>query len=482
MLGYYDDHKQSLMKNLYQQKNALTASWQTALSDMNDLLGRAAQNSAGLAEKNFQSHQRDFVGSLQRFKSQLSQLSDNEKEEFIEQFRQFVRHWIRAFEETAMDRKNHPLRVEQNNELDWCKNPESLAQQAIDMIKKVDQKMVGADDRESADKQQVEVLKDALQAYTKPSQALVPASSTPRDLERGLQELRDSHRNSEPSRCGWCGCGLGGCGIITSKGEFPIDIKMLCFSMSILCREHIYILLGIIIGMALATFHIWFMFAGHDAEDSQATSIIRTAPCVIYSICLLVLVFDIERVSDVLRMDREVRMLKEEREKVEKVREDMKIYWESIQEVSDRWLHRVIPLLDLYKELNNKVVDTDPGTLISQGMLKNINANIKQLEDNIGTVEDWCVSFQREANGEHVQSLNNGVREVVRSSRTETIEKLNESLEKEVKSGRLTKKHLKVAHAALADVKRDSASSRGSESLAVPGSVEMGSMAGSFAT
>lgn len=487
MLGYYDDRRQTLLRNLNSQKNLQTEAWQDALGDMNDLLGHAAKNAAGLAEKNFARHRRDFLTFLQRFTQRYNDswsASEADKEQFRDQLRTLMRHWMRAFEETSIDPKVQPITIERDNDLVNYNDVGTLVVGVKEMVEKVQVQVLSADARANSDSAAIASLKDALQKYKQSQSALALASPISSDnLERGLQELRSvtASRGPNGSRCGWCKCAAAGCGISLTGGKhFPVKIEMLCLSMNILCREHLYMLVGIIVGLILASFHVLFpIFTGED-DEFDYTDLTRAVPIFIYTICLLVLVMDVERTSEILRMEREVNQLKEERQKVESVHNDMRVYWERVQNLTDRWLHRVIPLLDLYKELNDKVAETDPGKLFNEGILDTMNSRIADLQINMGTAEEWSFAFKCVGDSS-TKSLNSGVKEVVRASRTESIEKLMESLESEIKDGRLSRQQLSSAGACLMGIPGEASSDslpchRGPSTANVDGgTLEMGS-------
>merc|ERR1719456_630887 len=123
VIGQYDDRLMNKQRDAQKKKENLTRSYNDLLSDMDALLTKSAESSAGLAERSFESKRRDFQRFLERAKSRYASVfngskADNDK--LMENFRRFVLNWLRVFEECSIDPIQCPKRVVTLEELQRC--------------------------------------------------------------------------------------------------------------------------------------------------------------------------------------------------------------------------------------------------------------------------------------------------------------------------------------------------------------------------
>merc|ERR1711924_490423 len=148
-------------------------------------------------------------------------------------------------------------------------------------------------------------------------------------------------------------------------------------------------LFGLVMGVLLSITTVLGPAFNEEAKFGEA--LLTAAPLFIYSVCLLVLVIKIETICELLRLEREVQHMKEERQRVEVVQNEMHGFWDNVQELTDIWLYRTIPRLDLYKEVNHHLGDAEPAALAMQ--LKKANDRIEHLNKNVGSLQDWRQRF-----------------------------------------------------------------------------------------
>lgn len=197
---------------------------------------------------------------------------------------------------------------------------------------------------------------------------------------------------------------------------------------------------GIAMGLVLA--------ASNAMSSGMAVEVIlKAAPLLIYSACLIVLCINIESICELLRLEREVKHIMKERTKVEQVQGEMRSFWDNVQELTDMWLFRTIPRLDLFKELNHHLQDVEPGAMTVS--IKAVNERMTLLEANIGGLSAWRrlnAQHGKEAasqgGGQVLRQIGDGVGRVIRSSQTGTMEQLMRNLDEELGGTGLLSEHV----------------------------------------
>lgn len=466
MMGHYDDRAQSRLKEIAQKKSELTEAYAQMIEDMDGLLGRAAESSAGLAEKNFAAHRRDFIHFLERCLKRYKEAFTGSKVDevrFVDGFRKLLRHWLKAFEEASVDPQKHPLQLEKfKNEFDLYQNVEQLITVVLDRLRQLELKIVTV--RQKEDEAVVENFKHTLEVMDSQRSSVVnatnnqvanqvvrvgprqdrPPSWGPALLEpmaeraQGLKDLREiAAPPQEEQGCTWCLCCRGNaiCGVhrprLQEGDMYPLIVGLRCCQMTVLCQEHLYIIVGMLFAIGLAVMNGILPFSSKDVDAKEV--VVDILPLAIYAVCLATISVRIEAISELLRLEREVQKLKEERKKVEEVSQDMSDFWGDVQKLTDVWLYRTIPRLDLFKECNHYLGDAEVSMVVP--MLKEVNDRMDKLEMGIGSLTDWEEHREKEGGDEWQKTFGAGVNRVIRSSQSSTLITLVSALDKEMEDG-----------------------------------------------
>merc|ERR1719246_151643 len=103
--------------------------------------------------------------------------------------------------------------------------------------------------------------------------------------------------------------------------------------------------------------------------------------------CAIVVLINFEDIDVVQKLEREVEELKEQNKAVGQQREKMKEFWSSAQNLTELWLYRTVPRLDLYKELHSQLEDESEEDLLTN--ISGANDALENLENKLGALENW---------------------------------------------------------------------------------------------
>jgi len=104
--------------------------------------------------------------------------------------------------------------------------------------------------------------------------------------------------------------------------------------------------------------------------------------------CLAMLLVRFEEIDKVQQLQREFRQLKEHTERLDQKSKEMKASWQEVQLVTEIWLYRTVPRLDLHKEVHCLM----EGELGGEDMLTHLacaNSSLEHIEGRIGAIALW---------------------------------------------------------------------------------------------
>eukprot|EP00418_Pyrodinium_bahamense_P090270 CAMPEP_0179030838 /NCGR_PEP_ID=MMETSP0796-20121207/10767_1 /TAXON_ID=73915 /ORGANISM="Pyrodinium bahamense, Strain pbaha01" /LENGTH=186 /DNA_ID=CAMNT_0020727023 /DNA_START=58 /DNA_END=618 /DNA_ORIENTATION=+ len=108
---------------------------------------------------------------------------------------------------------------------------------------------------------------------------------------------------------------------------------------------------------------------------------------VVYTVCIIGILLEFERIDIIRRLEREVAELQVESNRIMERRERMMKFWGDMQNLTDLWLHRTVPRLDLLKEVQSNLDVTSPEDKLP--LLAGINSRLEALEKALPELSYW---------------------------------------------------------------------------------------------
>ncbi|CAK9079005.1 unnamed protein product [Durusdinium trenchii] len=375
IIGQYDDRLQAKQRAAKVEKENLARSYNDLLSDMDGLLSKSAESSAGLAERTFESKRRDFQRFLERVKERYKVFAGTkDAEQVLRQFKRFCSNWLKVFEECSIDPIHYPKKVinekEPGSDLSRCQ----VADLCLDRLKKTEVRFIST--QRDQDAQLLRKNKNEFRRMTEKERASRP---------------RQFYVRSSPT-----------------KDSYPKEIRCGCGQLVILSMEHARLLIGVFIGAALFACLRGCSALQRRLRRSSTFLILSTTDLLAAEICLIVMLMRFEELDIIQQLEREVKELARQNEQVEKQREKMTEFWSNAQQLTELWLYRTVPRLDLYKEVHNQLEDCS-----KEDLLTHMAGANQQLEDgdrgkNSAPRGAWpcprCGPFEQHRSGRRVVS------------------------------------------------------------------------------
>jgi len=104
-------------------------------------------------------------------------------------------------------------------------------------------------------------------------------------------------------------------------------------------------------------------------------------------VCIMVLLVRFEEIDVIQQLEREVKELKKAEQNVQQQREKMTEFWSNAQQLTELWLHRTVPRLDLYKEVHSLLEDAKKEEVVD--WMGTANARLEGIDNKLGALNDW---------------------------------------------------------------------------------------------
>lgn len=385
IIGQYDERLTTKQRDCKEQKDNLTKTYNCLLTDMDGLLSKSAESSAGLAERSFESKRRDFQRFLERVKNKYSSLYSGTKgdsDKLLKQFRRFCVNWLGVFEECSIDPIQCPKRVVTAEELNRCTSIAEVADLCLERLRMTEVRFISIQRDQDA-----QMLRKNRNELTRLTLALPSISAVQLAQANSRQQAKSAKRVS------WFTVGAGqGWGWRSTRNglvnDFPKECSFGCGRLVVLSREHLLLISGFCVGWAillLQLLHV-FRFVPGRGTQSDSSSYVTIAEVLIAEICLMTMLLKFEEIDLIQQLEREVKLLAKQNEQVAQQRQKMREFWSNAQQLTELWLYRTVPRLDLFKEVHSLLEDTEDDLLMK---ISSANQQLEDLEKHLCPLRAW---------------------------------------------------------------------------------------------
>eukprot|EP00434_Breviolum_minutum_P029931 symbB.v1.2.026465.t1/scaffold2648.1/size74058/6 len=399
IINQYDDRLQAKQRAAKLEKENLARSYNDLLSDMDGLLSKSAESSAGLAERTFESKRRDFQRFLERVKERYKVYAGSKNNFFdslnasaaigcmslrrVTLFREL--HELTTFlrQECSIDPINYPKKVIGQKDLEDCTTISEVADLCLDRLKKTEVRFIST--QRDQDAQLLRKNKNEYRRMTQTERASrlleLPAPSvSSASLQQGGRKRRISWLQFGGPRQIYIRSSPN------NKDPYPKEIRCFCGHLIILSFEHAKLLLGVFAGFVLMAYDVYVLATSQQKRDFLQ-KVWEITDLVAAEVCLIVMLTRFEELDIIQQLEREVKELARQNEQVEKQREKMTEFWSNAQQLTELWLYRTVPRLDLYKEVHNQLEDSAKEDLLNH--MAGANQQLEDLERKLGELKDW---------------------------------------------------------------------------------------------
>lgn len=397
LLQTYDQAIVVREKAIAKHRAELVSTYEELVNDIDELLQRATQSAATLAESDFDSKRRDFIRFLDRVeeKGQLLIMSDVDATKLVNEFRHFVQQWLGVFAECSVDPVCKPKLVVSDSELEACKTLSEIVRLVRGRLQSSQVRIIGG--TVDQDKQMLQgaktvacnMIQDRLSEGNvgiEMSSCMEHANRYDNDLEAApvVIEASPVAANEKDRACKWLSMGSSGCGLKRSASTYPVKISCLCSEVTVLSSDHLRLLMALICLFTLAFTVLHEMIQGEKVGGS--VMMIVSTGGILYALSTTLAWF--EQIDIIQRMEEQITQLKQESDILKGRQETMKSFWNDVQAITDIWVHRTNPRLALYKEVHSSL----EGFKRSEDLIRQLevsNRCISTLEEKMPELTLW---------------------------------------------------------------------------------------------
>jgi hypothetical protein len=397
IITQFDDRLQAKQADCKRQKENLTKAYNNLLSDMDGLLTKSAESSAGLAERTFENKRRDFQRFLERAKSRYGSafLGTPDEKKMLDAFKRFVKNWLHVFEECSIDPVSKPKRVVTDEEIMDKKTLADVCDTVLERLRVTEVRFISAQRDQDA---------QMLRKQRNDFRRLSSTESAP----TGILAIQDAHNagrqllergKQAPRKCGWLSCGFfctrrpcsSGCYCLTPEPpeKYPKEIGLSCMRVVLLSREHWGLIFAFLIGLGLCGIEMEIMRQEKYKDDAVNAAVPKILGVIVNQICLAFILARFEELDVLQQLEREVKELRKAEKDVTDKREKMNEFWGQAQNLTELWLYRTVPRLDLWKEVQECLVGEDMVQEEISGALAIANQQLERLDEQLHPLHDW---------------------------------------------------------------------------------------------
>jgi len=401
IIGQYDQGLQEKQRKVREEREKLLNLYKGLLDDMHGLLEKSAESASGLAERSFESKRRDFQRFLDRARVRFSDMSDIENE-ILPQFKQFCINWLNVFKECSIDPVAHPKQVVEEELLMGMTSISEVATLVSERLRNTEVHFITSkrnEDNKSLEKRQ-EGMKESggRRSFRQIADGSVNDVDNPQNFGSGFQSTNTTPR--KPNQISWWTCGPTGCKCPPSPSSSgcPREVLCGCCRLNVLSRQHLTLLNSLVSGFIVVGLAAYEMFVQIDkisqTPDGKQKDVLPAwgIGLSLFALagavsCTMVLLVKFEQIDVVQRLEAECQELGVQNTRVEDQRKEMREFWGNAQQLTELWLHRTVPRLDLFKELHSHLEDAASDEVVNA--MKQVNLGLENIEKRLGTLENW---------------------------------------------------------------------------------------------
>lgn len=391
----YDNRLDEKLKAVKKSQEKHEEACQTAVTEMDGMLVRSMETSAGLAERSFESKRRDFQRFLARMGPRLDSIASKSRNEvLLSHFLGFVQRWLAIFSEASVDPSWKPRLLTSTAELKGCTTAREVATLVENRCRESTEVKLVSGQRDD-DQNELSKLQKSLPRFRRIHKGIAAAvagvasrrdaereKGGDADLERGSRTFGKSNssrgehltvgkhvndfesvrqRRHGPWLKGHCWAGCGATSLCDDlEDNFPVELQCGCFTMRLLSDEHVRLLVALTVGCYLMGLQAFL-----HTQDRLSFSWFTSMNVFVCLVCISVILYEFRDIDKVQRLEKSIEELEYHHHLLKKKCDDMTRFYASVQTLADLWLYRTIPRLDVLNNFHGELEDADDSEFVS---------------------------------------------------------------------------------------------------------------------
>lgn len=377
-------------------KDQMMNTFNGMVSDLDTMLAKSADTQAALAERSLDSHRRDLANFLLKgIMSKVRSFREFPTPDFLA----FLILYLKIFEECSAYPLEEPFVIASEDEVmagaivDTVEmvGKKAKAMEVKFLKKKVDTAKKSSSTLRQKWKRATFVSKKvmSLTGFSKLVKVVKkknPQESKKEELKEEEQEFEftlpaafDSDMTKE-QQIKWLRFDMNGRFQIEVEDDdpFPVQMKLLLFSCTVLSPEHARLIFSFLIGVPLLILNI--------AVVSPPYTVVISSMSVTL-ICIAFVLHDFLDIDAIQRMEIQIKEMQATVAAVEERRQQMVDFFGRVHRLADFWLHRTLPRLELMKLCGDALQDAEEPEM--EPLLVEIVKKVRNLEDSLLPISLW---------------------------------------------------------------------------------------------
>eukprot|EP00438_Fugacium_kawagutii_P035524 Skav228080 [mRNA] locus=scaffold5285:75070:76838:- [translate_table: standard] len=384
-------------------KDQMMQTFNGMVSDLDTMLAKSADTQAALAERSLDSHRRDLGNFLLKgMASKVRSFRDFPGKDFLS----FLTLYLKMFEECSVYPLEEPFVMVTEEEV-------TGGGSIIDTVEVVGKKVKGMEVKflrkkvETAKKSSTKLRQTWKRATFIPKKVMkltlfsqIVKRVRPKTKKEG-KEGKEGKQKSEleaeeefefslpqafdgdmakKQEIKWFRFDMNGRFQVEAEedGEFPVQIKMMICTLTVLSSEHARLLFSLLVGIPLLIANIVVVKPPYHVVISSMS---------VTLVCIMFVLYDFLEIDAIQRIEIQIQEMRATVDAVEERRQQMVDFFGRVHRLTDFWLHRTLPRLELMKLCGEALEDAEESEL--EPLLLEIVMKVRSLEDSLLPVSLW---------------------------------------------------------------------------------------------
>jgi len=401
-IGQYDGDLRAKRKVLKDQEKSYHQEFQRHITEMDNLVSKAMDAEAMLAERSFDAKRRDFQRFLLKSLPHLERGSTPaHQHHFLQNFRDFVLLWLAIFAECSIDPISKPLRIVTEIEVRSCDSVDAVASLVGEKLQRTEVQFITTQ-REKA-REQLTATQRTWKTLTSVHKKVLELKKNVVDVDGAGSGAKDpeaqcltlhSGAPALPEKRGhghrWAQICYAGFGVknggADEKELYPVEFRLGFIIIVLLSAEHLQLICGFLIGFII------FYIEAVAAENGSNGMCVEVVVCML---CIAFVLYEFINIDLVQQLEGHVRHLKQQQLAIEERHRNVVEFYEAIQHLIDLWLHRTVPRLELMKHFHEGLKDAPSEEIVA--VVSDMTANVHLLDQKLPALALWSTEEQLSA-------------------------------------------------------------------------------------
>lgn len=356
-------------KEVRNQRDALQGTYLDEVGKIEGILMGMSESTASLAQWNFETNRRNFEKFMERVRDHPERFVENQDEAkaMVNPLREFLLLWLSVFQQCSLDPLMKPKLIVKDKDMSRCRNFVDLAGLVADQLGKNSVTFIDAWIKKERKRDPTPGSDDNKQDNTWFEFGNVGFGVVREDDKQDDDEDTDFEDDDPLEKK-------------SAQSEQPVSyypyiVKCGIAKVSVMSSNHAWLLGAFVVGLVA--------FLAQILVGQLSTG----AMVLVAELCLVGILYKIEDLEEITRLQREVKQLQYMSDEVANRQEQLNDFYGKLRKLGQLWRYRTLPCMEHFQELYKTLLEIKGPEKAKY--LEGVNQVWSAQMQGLGAIEDW---------------------------------------------------------------------------------------------